>query len=522
MLMASDRSARTRTSQRRGSDRSDPTPSAAAIWAYVAGLTVLAVGFVVAPLLLLSADPPAENLMVLTLLALLGSWLRERDLGPHLGLSFVGVILSAALALVGPVGAAIVGYISHVADPGRRRLRSRLFNAAMTACMGGAGGLVYLGLGGIFPIAVGTGALQLLVHVAVPLVIGHSVMTLLNVSAISVMAHLSRTGSIRQVARAALRSIGIGYFVHSVIAFLFVVLWEPAGLGIFSAVLILAPLLLAQWALSRNAEARRAHTRTVRTLVAALETANPYSSGHSARIAELSERMAPALGVTGERAEQLQFAALLHDIGLIAVAPRAAGSGTDVDLDYLIEVAEHPQAGVRIVAEIEFLRDALPGILHHHERVDGLGYPAGLRGAEIPLFARIIAVADAFDSLTTTRSYREASSQQDALETLRSRAGSHLDGAVVEALAAALSRKEWRPTLITDIDEVRSVVGDVHDHDDPMVSDRYAQWSPDAETEVAASPDGEDASEVSSEPEAGSDPGLSSGLAAGPEPGGVR
>jgi len=128
---------------------------------------------------------------------------------------------------------------------------------------------------------------------------------------------------------------------------------------------------------------------------------------------------------------------------------------------------------------IDFLSDAVPGILHHHERVDGRGYPAGLAGEDIPLFARVIAAADAFDSLTTTRSYRGALDQDAAMEVLRSRVGTHLDGQVVDALAEALSIRRWWPTVIEE--DVRSAVGDAHDHDDPMVSDLYAEWSPDAE-----------------------------------------
>lgn len=478
--MSTEHRGRTSTSSpRRGRTRIGSAPSAAALWSYVLALLLAAVAFIVAPWALLDASPPLEPLVVLTLLAVLGSVIRERELGPHLEVSFAAVVVAAALPLVGPAGAVIVASLSQLADPGPRRFRSRLFNAAMGGCMGGAGGVVYLFIGGYSPIPAGSGTFDLLLHVALPLAIGHTVMTLLNVLAIGLMAQLSGAGPALQMARVTLRSVGVGYFVHAVVAFLFVVLWEPAGVGMFSAVLILAPLILAQWALSRDAAERRSHTLAVRTLVAALETANPYSSGHSARVAELSSRMAPALGVTGGRAEQLQFAALLHDIGLIAVAPRTSGSGPQVDLDYLVEVAEHPEVGVRILQDIEFLSDALPGILHHHERVDGAGYPAGLRGEQIPLFARIIAVADVFDSITTTRSYRDAGTQEQALAILRERAGSHLDPVVVEALAQALVRSPWLPTLIEE--EVRTALGDAHDHDDPIVSDLYAQWSPDVD-----------------------------------------
>lgn len=471
-------SGRTPTDASRGRTRAGAAPSTLSVTAYVTALTLAAAAFVVASTVLLDA-PPSSRVILLTLLGLLGVTLRERELGPHLGVSFATVVLAAALPLAGPAGAALVGYLSFFCDLRRQSTRTRLFNAAMAGCMGGAGGLVYLGLGGTYPLEQGLSVSQLLVSVALPLAAGYVVMTVLNTLIIGVMAQLVSGAVALQVAARTLRSLGIGYMTHAVIAFLFVVLWVPAGVQEFSAALILAPLILAQWTLSRDAAERRSHARTVTTLVAALEAANPYSQGHSARVAELCDRMAPRLGVVGDQAEELHFAALLHDIGLVAVTPRLPAAGTGHDLDYLVAISEHSEAGVRMLQDIEFLADALPGILHHHERLDARGYPAGLRGEDIPLFARMIAVADAFDSLTTTRSYREALDQDAALAVLRERVGTHLDGEVVEALAAALAERPWEPTLIEE--DLRSALGEAHDHDDPVFSDRYADWSPELE-----------------------------------------
>lgn len=448
------------------------------IAAYISSLTLATVAFVTTAWILLDVSPPLGTVAVLTVLGLVGIALRERELGPHLGVSFGTVVIAAALPMVGPAGAAIVGYVAYLGDVHARSTRGRFFNAAMSGCLGGAGGFVYLALGGVFPVTADLSALDLITRVALPLVAGYGVMTVLNTLIIGLMAQLVSGTRALPTAIRALRQVGLGYFTHVVVAYLFVILWEPAGVGVFSALLILAPLMLTQWTLSRDAAERRSHARTVTTLVAALEAANPYSVGHSSRVAELCRRMAPALGVHGDEAEELHFAALLHDIGLVAIAPRLASMQGD-EVSYLAAVAEHPEAGVRILQDIEFLSDALPGILHHHERVDGRGYPAGLGGQEIPLFARMIAAADAFDSLTTTRSYREASTQAEALAMLRERVGSHLDGEVVEALADVLARREWTPTLIEE--EVRSALGEVHDHDDPMISDRYAEWSPESE-----------------------------------------
>lgn len=459
--------------QRRPADRSTWQ-----VWAYVAGLCLAAVALAVAGWRFFG--PPAmDAVIVLTILGVLGSSLRDRELGPHLGVSLGTVILAAALPLAGPAGAVIVGFLSYLAGLRRQRLRTRLFNAGMTGVVGGVGGLLYVLTGEVRP---GEGELlplALLGRVAIPLILAYVVMTMLNTLLIGGMARVSSGAKALDLALQTFRRLGGAYLTHALIAFLFVVLWAPVGVGTFSAVLILGPMFIAQWTLTRDSVERRSHVRTVKTIVAALEEANPYSVGHSARVAELCARIAPRIGIDAEDAEMLHYAALLHDIGLIASTPHMPRVSGPVDVDYLVAITTHPEAGVRMLRGLDFLGGAVPGILHHHERMDGRGYPAGLKGEAIPLFARVIAVADAFDSLTTTRSYRDALDQEQAREVLRSRAGSHLDGQVVDALGAALDARRWEPTVIEE--DVRSSIGDAHDHDDPLVSDLYAEWSPDAE-----------------------------------------
>ena len=127
----------------------------------------------------------------------------------------------------------------------------------------------------------------------------------------------------------------------------------------------------------------------------------------------------------------------------------------------------HPMRGLEIVREIGFLNEALAGIMHHHERIDGRGYPMGLAGDEIPEFARVLAVADAFDSMTSTRSYRGARPVADAIEELRKWSGSQFDPAFVDAFVSAVRREGWQqpgvPVLAAD--ELDTITA--QDHDDP-------------------------------------------------------
>jgi HD-GYP domain-containing protein (c-di-GMP phosphodiesterase class II) len=126
----------------------------------------------------------------------------------------------------------------------------------------------------------------------------------------------------------------------------------------------------------------------------------------------------------------------------------------------------HPMRGLEIVREIGFLDEALTGIMHHHERVDGKGYPMGLAADEIPEFARVIAVADAFDSMTSNRSYRRARGIDEAVSELRKVAGSQFDPAMVEAFISALGREGWKLPDAAGAPVDRHTVT-VQDHDDP-------------------------------------------------------
>jgi HD-GYP domain-containing protein (c-di-GMP phosphodiesterase class II) len=123
--------------------------------------------------------------------------------------------------------------------------------------------------------------------------------------------------------------------------------------------------------------------------------------------------------------------------------------------------------GLDIVREIGFLDEALAGIMHHHERIDGRGYPMGLAGDEIPEFARVLAVADAFDSMTSTRSYRGARPIEEAIAELRKWSGTQFDPAFVDAFVAAIKREGWQRTEAPDLadDELATITS--QDHDDP-------------------------------------------------------
>lgn len=180
------------------------------------------------------------------------------------------------------------------------------------------------------------------------------------------------------------------------------------------------------------------------TLSAALEARDPYLRGHSARVTLIAEGFARRLGWRGERLDALRLGGSLHDVGKIAVDSsvlRKPGALTEEELD---QIRTHPVAGARLIDAVENFRPALPYVLHHHERWDGGGYPFGLGGEEIPVEARLLGVADAFDAMTSDRSYRPALLVQQALFELERCAGTQFDPALAETFVEG-----WRTGAIT-------------------------------------------------------------------------
>ncbi|MEK6275779.1 MAG: HD-GYP domain-containing protein [Actinomycetota bacterium] len=177
-------------------------------------------------------------------------------------------------------------------------------------------------------------------------------------------------------------------------------------------------------------------------LSAAIEARDPYARGHASRVTVFAQAMARRIELDKERLSVLRLGALLHDVGKLAVPPAVLlkhGPLTEVEL---VQVRRHPAAGVRMLRSLGAPREILPSVLHHHERWDGAGYPRGRAGERIPLEARILAVADSFDAMTSTRPYRAPRQAPDALDELRRCAGSQFDPDLVGVFAEAWSEGE--------------------------------------------------------------------------------
>ncbi|MEP7370468.1 MAG: HD domain-containing phosphohydrolase, partial [Dermatophilaceae bacterium] len=368
--------------------------------------------------------------------------------------------------------AAVVGASTHLLVFTKQRLEVRLFNIGMTSAIGAVGGFAYLLAGGPRHVSDSIGVGPLLLHVGAPLILADVVICLLNAVLLAGIVRLTQGTPMRRFVLGMLGTSGPAYIGYGLIGFLFVILWVPARVGPASALLILAPLFVARWAFVQYGDELRAHERTLSALVAAVETKDLYTRGHSERVALLCDLMASSLGLSHQHTEALRFAGMLHDIGKLAIPTRVLRKADRLSDTDLASIATHAAKGVEMVRGIEFLEGSTEAILHHHERMDGHGYPDGLRGEEIPLLARIIAVADAFDSLTTSRTHRDAHTVDEALADLRQRMGTQLDPAVVAALERALTKHTWEPTRLEPT--LMATAGRAFDHDDPAASDLMA------------------------------------------------
>ncbi len=172
----------------------------------------------------------------------------------------------------------------------------------------------------------------------------------------------------------------------------------------------------------------------VKTLVRALEVKDPYIGEHMGAVSRLALRIGREISLPQEQVEALAIGALLHDVGKIGIPDQVLHKpGRLTDEEYQ-SIKRHPILGVEIIASIKELAPALPVINHHHERFDGKGYPDALRGEDIPLIARVVSVADAFDSMTRGRPYGYDISQEAALEEIEVNSGTQFDPRIVRAL----------------------------------------------------------------------------------------
>lgn len=444
----------------------------------VAAFALALLGHSLSPL----RDP--TDLALLCALGIIGESIPESKVLDSAALSFLGIVTLAAAALIGPAGAAIVAGASTLLPIARLPLSARLFNASMSALLGSLCGLTYVLTDGaaLGRTAVGSPS-GLLLHVGIPMVAANIVQVVMNAVLLSGVIRLTAPIPIRENVTRLLESSGAALAGHGVLAFLLVVLLRPGALGPVAALLIVAPLLGAQWAFSQLANERHTRQGAIDALAQVVEVSAGADRGQTQRVATIGALIARNATLSHQQVDALVNAARLHNLGMIGEPAALLIRSEPLDEVAMSALSAHPARSVRMIRQIDFLSDTFAAIRHHHERYDGSGYPDGLAGEDIPVLARVLAVADAFDALSEPGPGRSPLSSADALEELAGRAGAQLDGRFVEALRRGLLDAE-EAAKIEAAHEDDPMPG--INHDDPSVSDLLARTDFGAATRLPA------------------------------------
>jgi HD-GYP domain-containing protein (c-di-GMP phosphodiesterase class II) len=192
---------------------------------------------------------------------------------------------------------------------------------------------------------------------------------------------------------------------------------------------------LTQSLLRRVQDLETLNRETIFAFVRAIDARDPYTARHSEKVAAYAVELARALGLPPACCERIRLAGLLHDVGKLALERTVLHKAGPLSDEEWRQVRRHPELSAHIIGGVAHFATFVAGARHHHERHDGYGYPDGLAGAAIPLDARILAVADAYDAMTSNRSYRPALPHAEAIRRIQAGAGSQFDPACVEAFA---------------------------------------------------------------------------------------
>jgi HD-GYP domain-containing protein (c-di-GMP phosphodiesterase class II) len=252
--------------------------------------------------------------------------------------------------------------------------------------------------------------------------------TFLSVLAASIRQHspFARvwTLSLRNVVPGLLGQIPMGWLMAQI----------ASGVAIWATIPFLVPLVLARYTFTKYAETRELFLGTVSALSQAIDAKDGFTRGHADRVSRIAGAIAREMNLSEAQIEEIELAGMLHDIGKIGVEDRILMKPSRLDEDERDLMRRHPMYGASILEPSAALRPLVPIVLHHHENFDGTGYPEGLKGEQIPIGARIIIVADAYEAMTSDRIYRKAIGHERALEQLERHKGVQFDPKVVRSL----------------------------------------------------------------------------------------
>jgi len=307
-----------------------------------------------------------------------------------------------------------------------------IFNASQFALTTGIAGLVYQYTGGII-------GFQNFFRFIFPAALCAIIYCLINLVLVTKFISLDQGSRFTAVWRKDFQETLPTYLAEASLGFLMAIVY--IDVGVVGILLFFLPLLLARRSFELYTKMRKVYLDTIRALAAAIDAKDPYTKGHSERVAETSVALAQELNLPGREIENIEYTALLHDIGKIGIADNILGKNSSLTDKEFDKIKEHPVMGAKIIEPVDFLKNSYEAIYHHHEKYNGAGYPDGLKEKDIPLSARIIAVADAYDAMGSDRPYRKKLSKDKILNELKDQSGKQFDPEIVKALISVLDRE---------------------------------------------------------------------------------
>jgi len=307
-----------------------------------------------------------------------------------------------------------------------------IFNSSQCALSAGIAGLVYQYAGGII-------GFQNFFKFFFPAVLCASIYPVINLILVNIFISLEQRIKITSVWRINFKDILPSYVAEAPIGFLMAVIYVQTG--VLGILLFFLPLLLARRSFELYTKMRKVYLETIRALAAAIDAKDPYTKGHSERVSETSVALAQELNLSGRDIENIEYTALLHDIGKIGIADNILGKKSSLTNKEFDKIKEHTVMGAKIIEPVDFLKNSYKAIYHHHEKYNGKGYPDGIKSEDIPILARIIAVADAYDAMGSDRPYRKKLNKDKILKELKDQSGKQFDPEVVKALISVLDKE---------------------------------------------------------------------------------
>jgi putative nucleotidyltransferase with HDIG domain len=368
----------------------------------------------------------------------------------EVSISFVPAVFAAIL--FGPLAALVVGAASNLSDLGDRSTDRPglkwLTYTSTRAITGAYTGTVAWAIREVF----GTGVTGVAIATTVCVVASEA----LDTCFAGLTRKIRRNGQMRDVFAATVPLILASVSLYGPVVALLVVAYEqvsPWTLPLFLIPSLAAQRLLILYQGERrltydlsavNDRLERANLSFASALVATLDARDRYTAGHSAAVARYARDIAARMGLSQEEQELAHLCGLVHDIGKVGLPPGLLEKRGPLTLDERRQMEDHAAIGERILANVDDYTEIARIVRHHHERVDGLGYPDRLRSDEIPVLSRIIAVADAYDAMTSDRPYREAMPSRVARHRLAQAVESQFDTNVVAAFEAILAGETVR------------------------------------------------------------------------------